>query len=118
MHRISFRLFATWVLLGGGCTGVVGNAMPSGGPPPPDDPMVKQSAQCLSAPMATGTAYLRRLTRWEYANTVTDTLSVRLDDAALGLIPSDIRANGFSNDFGGQLATFENADHYDKAAEA
>src|SRR5580692_135117 len=29
-------------------------------------------AQCTAAPLATGNAYVRRLTHWEYTNTVSD----------------------------------------------
>jgi len=122
MRGVTFRQFATLLLLGG-CTGTVGNS--AGGSSgvtgatnnPGGGTMVQTSPQCASAPLATGTSYVRRLTRWEYANSVSDSLNVRLSDTTLGLIPSDIRANGFSNDFGGQLASFDNADQYSKTAE-
>ncbi|HXI58882.1 MAG TPA: DUF1592 domain-containing protein [Polyangia bacterium] len=113
------RLLATSFLLGG-CTGAIDGGMQGkpGQTPPPGDTSVTRSPQCASAPLATGAAYLRRLTRWEYANSVTDTLNVKLSEAQLALIPSDIRANGFSNDFGGQLASFDSADHYSQIADA
>ena len=118
MRRV-FGLIATSLIIGG-CTGEVGGGM-SGSTtnrPPPDDIGKMQSAQCQAAPLATGSAYVRRLTRWEYVNTIADTLNVRVDDATSALIPADIRANGFSNDFGGQLASFDNAQGYSKTADA
>jgi len=118
MRRVSFGLIATSIIFGG-CTGQVGDGASGGTTQPPSDDITKmQSAQCMAAPLATGSAYVRRLTRWEYANTIADTLNVHLDDTTTALIPSDIRANGFSNDFGGQLASFDNADQYSKTADA
>jgi hypothetical protein len=74
--------------------------------------------------MASGNAYIRRLTRWEYASTVSDVLGwpAKADAASLttltGLLPADIHANGFSNDYGGQLATLDAAISYQSAADA
>ena len=107
MRRISFGLLAACLV--GGCSGTIGE---------PTDMTVVKSPQCVSAPLASGAAYVRRLTRWEYANTVTDTLNIRLPDETLALIPADIRANGFSNDSGGQLASFDTAGFYSKSADA
>ena len=126
MRGVSFRLIATGLLLSG-CSGAIGNGSGSGSgsgimgggtSTGGGDTMVTKSPQCASAPLATGTSYVRRLTHWEYANSVADTLNVKLSDATLALIPVDIRANGFSNDFGGQLASFDSADQYSKTAEA
>jgi uncharacterized protein DUF1592/uncharacterized protein DUF1588/uncharacterized protein DUF1595/uncharacterized protein DUF1587/uncharacterized protein DUF1585 len=81
-------------------------------------------AQCASAPMASGNAYIRRLTSWEYTNTVTDILGwpAQTDATSLGtltaLLPADIHSNGFSNDYGGQLATLDVATGYQQAADA
>jgi hypothetical protein len=69
----------------------------------------------MNAPLATGNAYVRRLTAWEYANTVADVLNVTGVDMT-GL-PSDIRANGFSNDSAGQLADVDHAGHYQVVAD-
>src|SRR5258708_9592898 len=76
-----------------------------------------QSPQCANAPLASGVAYVRRLTRWEYANTVADVLNVTGVDTTALVLP-DIRANGFSNDFGGQLADPDHAAAYQAAADA
>jgi hypothetical protein len=75
------------------------------------------SPQCATAPLASGPAYIRRLTRWEYTNTIADVLNVTGVDTASLLLP-DIRANGFSNDYGGQLATPDHAAAYQAAADA
>lgn len=81
-------------------------------------------AQCNAAPLATGDAYVRRLTHWEYTNTVSDVLGwpAQTDQASLatltGLLPADIHSNGFSNDYGGQLATLDAATAYQQAADA
>jgi hypothetical protein len=77
-------------------------------------------SQCQNAPLATGVAYVRRLTAWEYANTVADVLNVTGADmtAAAALLLPDIRSNGFSNDSPGQLADLDHATHYQAAADA
>jgi Protein of unknown function (DUF1592)/Protein of unknown function (DUF1588)/Protein of unknown function (DUF1595)/Protein of unknown function (DUF1587)/Protein of unknown function (DUF1585) len=88
---------------------------------PPGTVMTRTPA-CASAPLATGSAYLRRLTTWEYANTVEDILGVKATPDSLpdllGTLPPDIRANGFSNDFGGQLVSLDHVTAYQQAADA
>jgi hypothetical protein len=79
--------------------------------------VIVTSPQCANAPLASGVAYIRRLTRWEYANTVADVLNVTGVDTTALVLP-DIRANGFSNDFGGQLADADHAGAYQAAADA
>jgi hypothetical protein len=76
------------------------------------------SSACASASLASGNAYIRRLTRWEYANTVADVLKVPTTPDFTDLLPSDIRANGFSNDFGGQLVSLDHVAAYQQAADA
>ena len=62
---------------------------------------------------------VRRLTRWEYANTVADVFNVSIGpDLDNTPLPPDIRSNGFSNDVGGQLATTAQAEAYQKMADA
>ena len=122
MRRVWFGLIATALLSGACKDGSVGDrpltpGMPgmAGGPgQPSDDPVKTQSAQCL----APGAPFVRRLTGWEYANTVADTLNVRLDAATLALLPPDFRANGFSNDLGAQQVLFDSGDRYAKTADA
>jgi hypothetical protein len=60
----------------------------------------------------------RRLTRWEYENSVADVLGVQMGTTLDSLILPDIRSNGFSNDVGGQLATVAQADAYSQAADS
>jgi hypothetical protein len=76
------------------------------------------SATCAAAPLAHAGAYVRRLTRWEYANTVTDVLKVPMAPATTDLLPADIRANGFANDTGGQLVSLDHASSYQQTADA
>ena len=88
--------------------------MPSTPGQPADDASMTQSPPCL-APRA---PYVRRLTSWEYANTVADTLNVQLDSATLALLPPDNRANGFSNDSTAQLVSFDAGARYAQTADA
>jgi hypothetical protein len=73
---------------------------------------------CANAPLAQGSAYVRRLTRWEYANTVADVLKVPAPAGLSDMLPADIRANGFSNDFAGQLVSLDHVTAYQGAADA
>jgi len=87
----------------------------------PPGSVVSSTPACASAPLATGSAYLRRLTAWEYANTVADVLKVQATPETpdlLGTLPADIRANGFSNDFGGQLVSLDMTTAYQQTADA
>jgi Protein of unknown function (DUF1592)/Protein of unknown function (DUF1588)/Protein of unknown function (DUF1587)/Protein of unknown function (DUF1595)/Protein of unknown function (DUF1585) len=84
---------------------------------PPGTTMTMTPA-CANAPLATGGAYVRRLTRWEYANTVADLFKVPAPTGLPDLLPADIRANGFSNDFAGQLVSLEHVTAYSGAADA
>jgi hypothetical protein len=96
----------------------VGSSGPGFGTP------VGMPAQCTGAPLAIGDAYVRRLTTWEYINTVSDILGwpAQTDPTSIGtltgLLPADIHSNGFSNDYGGQLATLDAATAYQQAADA
>jgi hypothetical protein len=83
---------------------------------PPGTVMTTTPA-CASAPLASGSAYLRRLTAWEYGNTIEDVLKVPATPDMLGTLPSDIRANGFSNDFGGQLVSLDLTTGYQQTAD-
>jgi hypothetical protein len=76
------------------------------------------AASCASAPMASGIAYIRRLTGWEYVNTIADVLGVTMTPDMTNLLPADIHANGFSNDAAGQLATLDAATAYQQTADA
>jgi len=113
---------------GAGATGAGGSGMPgtSGtttSPPgtvsslPPGTTMTT-TASCASSPLAhTGTA-IRRLTTWEYVNTVSDVLGAPASTGVFDLLPPDIRANGFSNDSGGQLVSLDHTTAYSAAADA
>ncbi|HTA20663.1 MAG TPA: DUF1592 domain-containing protein [Polyangia bacterium] len=137
------RLIVAAALVGGGlggCTGTISSSGPSAGPGtgaqqaggagasgatgpgtvsslPPGTTMTT-SAACASAPLAHAGAYLRRLTAWEYVNTVTDILNVPTTVDLADALPADIRANGFSNDSGGQLVSLDHASGYSAAADA
>ncbi|HSZ84072.1 MAG TPA: DUF1587 domain-containing protein, partial [Polyangia bacterium] len=124
----------------GGCTGSISTPGPGAGPGtgaqqgsgagasgatgpgtvsslPPGSTMTT-SAACASAPLAHAGAYIRRLTAWEYVNTVTDILNVPTTVDLVDVLPADIRANGFSNDSGGQLVSLDHASGYSAAADA
>ncbi|HEX4405592.1 MAG TPA: DUF1592 domain-containing protein [Polyangia bacterium] len=122
----------------GGCTGTISSPAPGAGPGaqpaggagasgatgpgtvsslPPGTTMTT-SAACAAAPLAHSGAYLRRLTAWEYVNTVTDILDVPSTVDLVDALPADIRANGFSNDSGGQLVSLDHASGYSAAADA
>jgi Protein of unknown function (DUF1592)/Protein of unknown function (DUF1588)/Protein of unknown function (DUF1595)/Protein of unknown function (DUF1587)/Protein of unknown function (DUF1585) len=104
---------------GAGTSGAQTPGSPPGtvGSLPPGTTMTMTSA-CASAPLAHAGAYVRRLARWEYANTVTDTLKVAMTPATIDLLPADIRANGFANDTGGQLVSLDHATGYQLTADA
>src|SRR5579863_5789973 len=63
-----------------GSTGTVASTGSGFGTP------VGMPAQCTAAPLATGNAYVRRLTHWEYTNTVSDILGwpAQTDQASIG----------------------------------
>jgi len=124
----SFRFGAAVVAALVGCTGSISSTGPGSGSSVGSgsgavgssgglSPGSGTSPQCATAPLASGVAYIRRLTGWEYANTIADVLNVTGVDTASLLLP-DIRANGFSNDYGGQLATPDHAAAYQAAADA
>jgi hypothetical protein len=104
--------------------GVGGGAGSGGGMAPgtvsslPPGTTMTTTAACASAPLARAGTLVRRLTRWEYVNSVTDVLGAPAGAAIADLLPADIRANGFSNDFGGQLVSLDHATGYQAAADA
>jgi hypothetical protein len=106
--------------LGSSMTGAAGAAGAGSGTVsslPPGTTMTTTPA-CANAPLATGGAYVRRLTRWEYANTVADLFKMPVPTGLPELLPADIRANGFSNDFAGQLVSLEHVSAYSGSADA
>jgi Protein of unknown function (DUF1592)/Protein of unknown function (DUF1588)/Protein of unknown function (DUF1587)/Protein of unknown function (DUF1595)/Protein of unknown function (DUF1585) len=102
---------------GGSMSGAAGVGSGTVSSLPPGTTMTTTPA-CANAPLATGGAYIRRLTRWEYANTVSDLFKVAAPAGLADLLPADIRANGFSNDFAGQLVSLEHVTAYSGAADA
>ena len=84
---------------------------------PPGTTMTTTAA-CATAPLAHAGTGVRRLTRWEYVNSVTDVLGAAASTGVGDLLPADIRANGFSNDFGGQLVSLDHTTSYQAAADA
>lgn len=59
-----------------------------------------------------GGSIVRRLTTVEYVNTVADTLGVDIAADAETRLPADLRADGFSNQVGGLLVTFDHIEAY------
>jgi hypothetical protein len=84
---------------------------------PPGTTMATTPA-CASAPLAHAGTTIRRLTAWEYVNSVADVLGAPATSGVGDLLPADIRANGFSNDAGGQLVSLDHTTAYQAAADA
>jgi hypothetical protein len=84
---------------------------------PPGTTMTSDPA-CASAPLAHAGTVVRRLTGWEYVNSVSDVLGAGASTGVFDLLPPDIRANGFSNDSGGQLVSLDHTTAYSAAADA
>jgi hypothetical protein len=103
------------VLLATSCVGSIGD----GGPPPPVDPsgppppLPSPPAACRTRDP--GPAPLRRLTRWEYDNTVRDLLGDTSGPAAS--FPADERGAGFTNDATALSISPLHAQNYLEAAE-
>jgi hypothetical protein len=76
------------------------------------------TAACASSPLAHAGAAVRRLTAWEYVNSIGDVLGAPASAGLADLLPPDIRANGFSNDTGGQLVSLDHTTAYQAAADA
>jgi len=55
---------------------------------------------------------VRRLTTGEYVATVFDTLGVDISDDAETRLPADLRSEGFSNQVGGLLVTYDHIEAY------
>jgi hypothetical protein len=109
------------------CTGSIGDLGHGSPSNPPDGPGSTTGSptttsgtptSCVDTASSTSPAVVRRLTRWEYANTIADVLGMPIGPDVTALLPPDIRSNGFSNDIGGQLATAIQADAYQKTADA
>jgi hypothetical protein len=101
----------------GGTVGAGGMAPGTVSSLPPGTTMTTTPA-CATAPLAHAGTLVRRLTRWEYVNSVTDILGAPASAGVGDLLPPDIRANGFSNDFGGQLVSLDHTTSYQAAADA
>ncbi len=80
--------------------------------PPERTPPPQQG--CAETEQLSGPAPGRRLTVWEYRNTVQDILEVDLSDLAL---PEDPRADGFSNTADALVVTFEHVQAFDALAQ-
>ncbi len=78
-----------------------------------DDPVPED--QCADAEDSHD-LLVRRLTRFEYANTVQDVLAVDLREDVEALLPEDIRVDGFSNNVGAQVVTFGHIEAYHELA--
>lgn len=59
-----------------------------------------------------GGSVVRRLTTAEYVNTVADTLAVDIAADAQTRLPADLRSDGFSNQVGGMVVTFDHIEAY------
>jgi Protein of unknown function (DUF1592)/Protein of unknown function (DUF1588)/Protein of unknown function (DUF1595)/Protein of unknown function (DUF1585)/Protein of unknown function (DUF1587) len=95
---------------GGVAPGTVGSL-------PPGTTMTSTPA-CATAPLAHAGTLVRRLTIWEYANSIADLFGAPAATGLGDLLPPDIRANGFSNDFGGQLVSLDHTTAYQAAADS
>ncbi len=105
-HRF-LALAGSWLALQA-CAGEIGE-----GPNQLDGPP-KQPADCALDAKDT---LARRLTRYEFTNTVKDILSVDVG-AQIDLIPADPRTEGFSNTADGLVVSFKHVEGYDELAES
>jgi hypothetical protein len=101
-----------------GAPGTTGNQPPGTVASLPPGTTMTTTPACGSAALAHPGAYIRRLTAWEYVNTIADVLNVPETAGVGDLLPADIRANGFSNDTGGQLVSLDHASGYSAGADA
>jgi hypothetical protein len=106
---------------GAGAPGVSGTTGPGTVSTLPPGTTMNTTPACASAPLAHAGTVIRRLTAWEYVNSIADVLPTLGAPASAGLVdllPADIRANGFSNDSGGQLVSLDHTTAYQAAADA
>jgi hypothetical protein len=87
---------------------------PAPGPTPPT-PSPNSPVDCTQ-PREPGPALVRRLTKEEYLKTVKAALGVDLSDRA-ALVPSELRAEGFSNTATAAIVSFSHIDGYAKLAQ-
>jgi hypothetical protein len=97
-----------------GNMGTGGTSMPGAGGPGGATPGIP--AACQNRPIKPGPAPLRRLTRFEYNNTVRDLLGDNTSPAS-GL-PAEESGNGFGNDASAQAVSSLLAEQYASVAEA
>ncbi len=81
----------------------------SGGDDPP-------AVECGGMVLDPGPNLARRLTRFEYTNTVRALLGVEVGDEAQELLPAELRADGFSNTSSGLITTLAHVEAYDALA--
>lgn len=121
-----FALFAA-----AGCEGklssnevdVVTDAIPS--PTPTGDPAdptefdgtIPDVDACTDVPVDPGPSLARRLTNWEYVNTISQTFGVDVATEAADALPPDFRAGGFSNNNDALLVTLDHTEAYGELAE-
>ena len=98
-------LAGSWLLLQA-CTGSIGE-----GPLPTAPPA--QPADCHLDP---GETLVRRLTRYEFSNTIKDVLDVEVG-SAVDLLPADPRAEGFSNTADALVVSYQHVEAYDSLSE-
>jgi hypothetical protein len=90
--------------------------MGTGGSPAVDPPPVTPPDRCQDLALPAGPSPLRRLTRFEYNNTVRDLLSDATSPA--DALPAEELANGFGNDASAQSVSSLLAEQYFRVAEA
>jgi hypothetical protein len=112
-------IFAIWVA---GCTGVIADPRADDHPRAADGRGADHAdsgvgaARCSPDEIAPGPSPLRRLTRWEYDNTIRDLLGD--DSRPASAFPEDERALGFDNNAEFRVVTTLLAEHYMLAAES
>lgn len=77
--------------------------------------LIPAPESCAATPVAPIDTVVRRLTRFEYQNTVGDLLGVDISDQ-MELLPIETRPAGFSNDALSLIVTFEHIDGYNDLA--
>ena len=80
--------------------------------PPEFDGTIPDADACEGVAVDPGPALARRLTNWEYVNTVQQTFGVDIAAEAVEMLPEDLRAGGFSNHNDALLVTLNHTEGY------
>ena len=89
---------------------------PDGTDPPEFDGTIPDADECEGLPIDPGPGLARRLTNWEYTNTVQQTFGVDVSAEVAEKLPADLRAGGFTNTNDAMLVTLDHTEAYGELA--